>query len=110
MKKVRLAPSSSDARVVLIFDAYGILTAMVRSVNAAGNITGLFPQSISHACSGKTISSGGLYFRHLHDGVIIEPHDFGSLLLKDYDKALGEVRQYKTTNKMLRERELILKK
>lgn len=94
----------TSVKRVLVFDSYGILSAMIRSVNAAGQLTGLFPQSISHACSGKIISSGGFYFRHLDDTIIIEPHDFGELHVKQYDEATKQVKQYKSANRLLKER------
>lgn len=82
----------NQPKIVLIFNWDKILIAIAGSLHNASDITGGNLQAISSNCTGKKISSGGLYFRHLHDGIQIEMEDFGNLNVEEYDKMCGLVR------------------
>ena len=96
--------NDTEPKKVLIFDSLGELMAICRSVSAAGDITTMTPQAISSSCRGRTMATAGLYFRHLDDSLIVESTDLGKLRVKDYDKAVGIIRPYKSTGSMRRDR------
>lgn len=93
------------AKEVLVFDQYGNLSAMFKSVYMAGNMLLMPSQGISNNCVGRSRSSNGFYFRHLHPNVIIESSDLGELKLKDYDNLIGEYRLYKNPSELMADRE-----
>lgn len=98
------------AKEVLAFDQYGKLSAIFKSVYMAGNMLLMSQQGISNTCVGRTRSSNGLYFRHLHPNVVIESSDLGKLDIRDYDKVIGEYRLYKSTTEMFSDRENFINK
>lgn len=90
-----------EAKQVLVFNYSGTLIAIFASVGLAGTLTGILPQAISNACIGSSLSSNGMYFRHLDPIVTVESDDIGSLKLKDYDHILGQTRKYRKSKNML---------
>ncbi len=90
------------ARIVLIFNDTRILIAVARSLHAAADITKGNLQAISFCCTGKYISSGGLYFRHLSPKYNLTIEDLDTLELEDYDNFCGEQRAYYTLRAMNR--------
>ena len=91
-------------KMVLIFNGAQVLIAVTRSLNSAAELTKGNLQSIYACCTGKHKTSGGLYFRQLHDTVEIEIADLGTLLLADYDELCGEERVYYTVREMAKKR------
>ena len=91
-------------KVVLIFNGAQNLIAVTRSLNSAAELTKGNLQSIYACCTGKHKTSGGLYFRQLHENVEIEIADLGTLLLADYDELCGEDRVYYTVREMAKKR------
>ena len=91
-------------KMVLIFNGAQVLIAVTRSLNSAAELTKGNLQSIYACCTGKHKTSGGLYFRQLHDSVEIEIADLGTLLLADYDELCGEERVYYTVREMAKKR------
>lgn len=91
-------------KMVLIFNGAQTLIAVTRSLNSAAELTKGNVQSISFCCTGRYISSGSLYFRHLHDDVEIEIADIGTLQLQAYDELCGEARLYYTVRQMAHRR------
>lgn len=75
------------------------------SLHNASDMTRGNLQAISANCTGKKISSGGLYFRHLSPDIQIEWNDFGSLNLEEYDKLCGHIRNYHSIDTMLKKRD-----
>ena len=92
-------------KVVLIFNGAQILIGITRSLHSAAELTNGNTQAISFCCTGRRKTSGGFYFRHLHDDVEIEMSDLGALLLREYDKLCGEERDYYTVRQMAHKRE-----
>lgn len=89
-----------DAKRVLVFNGARVLVAIVRSLQTVSDLTGKSPQSISMACTGKYVSTGGFYFRHASKNVEIEEDDIGKLKLADYDNLCGEERKYHPVREM----------
>ena len=89
---------------VLVFNGAQILVAVFRSLNTASEISKGNLQAISFSCTGKYISTGGFYFRHLHPNIEIEMTDLDSLKLSDYDRMCGAERKYHTIKKMAKKR------
>ena len=83
-----------DPKPILIFNPMRVLIAIVRSLHSAAEISGRNLQAISFCCTGKYISTGGYYFRHIKPDIKVDINDLDSLKLEDYDKACGEERQY----------------
>lgn len=96
-----LEKDNVEAKQVLAFNYNGVLIAMFASVGLAGTLTGILPQAVSNACIGSSLSSNGMYFRHLDPIVTVESDDIGSLKLKDYDYILGQTRKYRKPKNML---------
>lgn len=90
--------------MVLVFNGAQLLIAVTRSLHSAAELTKGNLQAISFCCTGKYISSGGLYFRHLHANVEIEMSDLGVLQLQEYDDLCGEKRAYYTVRQMAQKR------
>lgn len=74
------------AKPVLVFNGDYTLIAIFRSIRAASDYSGMNPQAISFACTGRAISSGCFYFRHLSNELPISINDIGKLKLQDYDE------------------------
>ncbi|MCE8595705.1 hypothetical protein K0F38_18180 [Bacteroides fragilis] len=89
-----------DAKKVLIFNGARVLIALIRSLQAASELSGKSAQSISMACTGKYVSTGGFYYRHVNDNVEIEADDVGRLTLVEYDTLCGNVRKYHPIREM----------
>ena len=98
-----------ESKGVLMFDAYGILIAVFRSVSAAGEALLTSPQGISNACTGATQSASGFYFRHLSSGITIESDDLGKLEVEYYDKIIGEPRLYKKPKRLIKDRQSFIR-
>lgn len=92
-------------KMVLIFNGAQTLIAVTRSLNSAAELTKGNVQAISFCCTGRYISSGSLYFRHLLDSVEIEIADIGTLQLPEYDDLCGVQREYYTVRQMAHRRE-----
>ncbi|NDV80812.1 hypothetical protein [Bacteroides sp. 51] len=88
------------AKHVLVFNGAQVLIAIVRSLRSASELTGGNTQAISFVCTGKYISTGGFYFRHLHPDILIEISDLNTLKIQEYDKMCGEERKYHTIREM----------
>ena len=93
-----------EPKYVLIYTGAQELLAVMRSLNTASDLCNLNLQAISFCCTGKYVSSGGLYFRHVDPKVEIEFVDFYNLSLSEYDKMCGVVRRYHPEEDMLRRR------
>ena len=53
--------------------------------------------NLHFACTGKTISCCGMYFRNLSDEINVAEEDLGTLTLEEYDQLCGVVRIYYPT-------------
>lgn len=89
-----------DAKKVLVFNGARVLIALVRSLQSASEYSGKSAQSISMACTGKYVSTGGFYYRHVSENVEIEADDVGRLTLVEYDELCGNVRKYHPIREM----------
>lgn len=89
---------------VLVFNGAQVLIAVFRSLNTASEISGGNLQAISFSCTGRYISTGGFYYRHLHPNIEIEMADLDNLKLPDYDRMCGADRKYHTVKKMAKKR------
>ncbi len=95
---------------VLIFNGAYKLIGITRSIRSASDLSGGNAQSISFACTGKYISAGSFYFRHIHPDIEIEIDDLNSLTLQDYDKMCKIDRRYHSVREMVRRRKLVEKR
>lgn len=93
-----------EPKNVLIFNGAQVLVAIVRSLHSASLLSGGNLQAISFSCTGKYISTGGLYYRHVHQDIQIEISDLDNLKLKDYDEMCGETRKYHSVREMAKKR------
>ena len=93
-----------EPKQVLIFNNAKVLIAIIRSLHAAAQLTFCNLQAISFCCTGKYVTSGGYYFRHVHPNVLIELDDLDNLKLEEYDKMCGEKRTYYTLRQLARKR------
>lgn len=93
-----------EPKIVLVFNGARVLIAIARSLHSASVLSGGNLQAISFSCTGKYISTGGLYFRHVHPDIEIEIGDLDTLKLDDYDKMCGEKRRYHSVRDMARMR------
>lgn len=99
-----------EPKQVLVFNAAQVLIEITRSVRSAYELTGGNLQAISFACTGRFISTGGFYFRHVSPHVEIEMSDIGNLKLPDYDQLCGVTRKYHSVRKMAHNREARINK
>ena len=95
-----------EPKQVLIFNNARILVAIVRSLHSASELTFCNLQAISFCCTGKYISTGGYYFRHVNPDILIELDDLDNLDLKKYDEMCGENRKYYSIRELARKKEL----
>ena len=95
---------------VLIFNGVYILVGITRSIRSASEISGGNAQAISFACTGKYISAGSFYFRHIHPDIEIEISDLDTLKLQEYDKMCNVKRRYHSVREMARRKRLNDKK
>lgn len=93
-------------KVLLKFNEYGVLSSLYYSIRSAAKDSDSNAQAISFACTGKYISAGAHYYRHLHPNVEIESSDLGSLKVKEYDDMCNEVRRYHPISEMVRQRHI----
>lgn len=94
-----------DSKAVLVFNGAQVLIGIMRSLNAVSEFSGGNLQSISYACAGHYISSGGYYYRYIHENVEVGTEDIGSLQIKEYDRLCGEEnRKYRTVRDMAHKR------
>lgn len=95
-----------EPKQILVFNGARVLIAIFRSLHSASNFSGKNLQSISFSSTGKYISTGGYYFRHISPEIEIELGDIDTLNLLDYDTMCGEKRKYHTVRDMARRRKL----
>lgn len=94
-----------ESKAVLVFNGAQVLIGIMRSLNAASEFSGGNLQSISYACAGHYISSGGYYYRFIHENVEVGIEDIGSLQIREYDRLCGgEDRKYHTVRDMAQRR------
>lgn len=98
-----------EPKHVLIFNAAKVLIAITRSLHSAAQLTLGNVQAISFCCTGKYVTSGGYYFRHVHPNVLIELEDLDNLKLEEYDVMCGEKRIYHTVRQLARKKEAMTK-
>jgi len=91
-------------KTVLVFNGARVLIAVIRSIHTASGLTGGNAQAISFCCTGKYVSTGGLYFRHIHPEIEIEITDLDTLRLDDYDEMCSDKREYHTIREMAKMR------
>lgn len=91
---------------ILMFNSAKVLVAIFRSLHSASELTFCNLQAISFCCTGKYISTGGYYFRHVNPDILIELDDLDNLDLVNYDKMCGETRKYYSIRQLAKKREL----
>ena len=91
---------------VLIFNGAYVLVGITRSIRSASEISGGNPQAISFACTGRAISAGTFYYRHIQPDIEIEITDLDTLKLQDYDKMCKNERRYHSVREMARRRRI----
>jgi len=102
---------SQSSKCVLAFNASGILVAMFSSVNIAGEMTGVSAQIISACCTGRNVSSRGLYFRHFdREKYTLTAEELGVFTVFKFDEIVGEERKYKSFKLMNNEKKRFLNK
>lgn len=93
-----------EPKTVLVFNGAQVLIAIARSLHSASALSGGNLQAISFSCTGKYISTGGFYFRHVHPDIQIEIGDLDNLKLQDYDEMCGVKRRYHSVREMAKKR------
>lgn len=93
-------------KLVLIFNGAYKLIGVARSIRSAAEMTGGNAQAISFACTGRYMSAGNFYFRHIHPDIEIEITDLNNLNLQEYDKMCKVERRYHSVREMARRRKL----
>lgn len=93
-------------KALLVFDEAGMLKHMSRSIRSNAEDTYSNAQSISFVCTGRHVSAGGQYYRHLHHNVDVTSEDLGSLSIQEYDKLCDAVRRYHPYSEMVRQRHI----
>lgn len=99
-------PLFNNPKRVLVFNGAQTLIAVFRSLHTTSDISGCNLQALSFCCTGKYISTAGLYFRHMSDDVIVEIEDIGTLQLQEYDKLCGTTRRYHNIRVMAKKRKI----
>lgn len=95
---------------VLVFNAARVLIGITRSLHSTAELSKGNLQAISFSCTGKYISTGGFYFRHVDPNVEVEVSDLDTLTLEEYDKLCGVDRKYHSVKSMARKRKTANKK
>lgn len=95
-----MSSSFRKPKIVLVFNRSQILIAIIRSVHTTAEFSHGNLQSISFCCQGRFVSSGGYYFRYVHENILIESSDIDTLKLPDYDRMCGVERRYHTKKSM----------
>ncbi|MDR2915755.1 MAG: hypothetical protein LBV74_13125 [Tannerella sp.] len=93
-----------EPKTVLVFNGARVLVAIVRSLHSASLLSRGNLQAISFCCTGKYVSTGGFYFRHIHPDIEVEIGDLDTLNLEEYDKMCGVRRRYHSVREMARRR------
>ena len=68
-----------DSKLVLVFNGAQVLIGILRSLNTTAEYSGGNLQSISFACTGLYISTGGYYYRYANENVEVSLEDIGAL-------------------------------
>ena len=92
----------SEAKRVLIFNPTKRLVGICQSVNATASFFKVNVQSIYYACTGKSMSCKGFYFRILDDDIEVTLEDLGVLTVPEYDELCGVERKIYPNSKMTR--------
>lgn len=92
--------SFRQPKKVLLFNEHGVMGGLLKSVHFASQILNISAQTISRCCTGKLVSSHGLYFRHAHSDIKIEDDDVDTLTVEEYDRLCGVKRQYHSAREM----------
>ncbi len=95
---------------VLVFNGAHTLIAIIRSLHSVADLGQLNLQAISNCCTGKYISSGGFYFRHLHPDVLIDIDDLDNLTIEEYDRLCGVKREYYSVRVMKHKRDKLVER
>lgn len=95
-------PFNKNSKKVLAFNPAKQLTAVFRSITAAGRTLNIAPTAIYYVCSGKRVSTQDMYFRWLSDDVEIDWNTckWGDITLSKYDKLVGDNRKVYRTRKL----------
>ncbi|GAB6013307.1 hypothetical protein [Viscerimonas tarda] len=99
-----------EPKHVLVFNGARVLIAIVRSLHSAAEFSRGNLQAISFCCTGRYVTSGGYYFRHVHPEIEVETGDLDNLKLEEYDAMCGEDRKYHSVREMAKKRNLAEKK
>lgn len=94
--------SNKTSNPVLVFSPLKRFIGYFHSLTAAGIAFKTANSVVYSACTGRSISSCGLYFRFLAQDIEIEASDYGTLKLEEYDKMCGVTRTYYPTASMSR--------
>jgi hypothetical protein len=94
-----------EPKNVLVFNGARVLIAIVRSLHSASQLSGGNLQSISFCCTGKYVSTGGFYFRHLNPKIEVDMSDLDTLTVNEYDELCCVNRSYHTVKEMAKKRE-----
>jgi len=93
-------------KVVLVFNGARVLIAIVRSLHSVAQLSSNNLQAISFCCTGRYISTGGFYYRHVHPDILVDVSDLDSLRLEEYDEMCGQTdRRYHTVREMAHKRD-----
>ena len=96
-----------DSKAVLVFNGAQVLVGIMRSLNTVTEYSGGNLQSVSYACSGRYISTGGYYYRFINENVELSLEDIGTLQLKEYDRLCGyDDRRYRSVRDMAQRRKV----
>lgn len=87
---------------VLIFSSRKKLIAICQSEHMVAKAFKLSTQAIHYACTGRCMSSQGMYFRHLYDDIEVTLEDFDTLTVEEYDQLCGVERKVYKTRHMTR--------
>lgn len=94
-------------KMVLVFSGSYVLTTIVRSGRQAASDFNINAQAISGACTGRYVSAGARYFRHLHPNVDINlTDDMDTLTVQEYDQMCKEDRSYYPPQEMTRRKKI----
>jgi hypothetical protein len=85
--------NNGGVKHILVFNSRKLLIGFFYSGLEAAKTLQSHSQSIHYACTGRCISVKNLYLRHLSNNIEIEPEDFGSLRLEEYDGMCGVKRK-----------------
>lgn len=95
-----------EPKPILVFNGARVLISIFRSLHSAADFSGGNLQAISFSCTGKYISTGGYYFRHISPDIEIEISDIDTLNLLEYDKMCGYKRKYHSVKDMAKRKKI----